>query len=98
MVSSVEGRDSQACLVTSPGSLTLLFRRAGEPGLEILDPASRWISVPISPLGTATMPFPPILVNIGDVSKETSSQRSSLTILQLKVSTLDGFRKPSFTV
>ena len=49
------------------GSLTLLFQRASQPGLEILTPKSSWSPVPTSPPGTEADPFPPILVNIGDV-------------------------------
>ncbi|MCJ1403726.1 hypothetical protein MMC11_006949 [Xylographa trunciseda] len=49
------------------GSLTLLFRLPGQPGLEILDPSQNWVSVPVLPPGTEDDPFPPILVNIGDL-------------------------------
>jgi len=49
------------------GSLTLLFQRPGQPGLEILDPTSTWSSVPIYPPGTESDDYPPILVNIGDL-------------------------------
>ncbi|MCJ1376963.1 hypothetical protein MMC17_000053 [Xylographa soralifera] len=49
------------------GSLTLLFRLPGQPGLEILDPSHNWVPVPVLPLGTENDPFPPILVNIGDL-------------------------------
>ena len=49
------------------GSLTLLFQRSGQPGLEILTPHSTWSPVPIWPPGTEDLPFPPILVNIGDL-------------------------------
>ena len=49
------------------GSLTLLFQRPRQPGLEILTPASTWSSVPVFPPGTETDAFPPILVNIGDL-------------------------------
>ena len=49
------------------GSLTLLFQRASQPGLEILTPKSSWSPVPVSPPGTEDDPFPPVLVNIGDV-------------------------------
>lgn len=52
------------------GSITLLFQRPGQPGLEILTPEDSWAPVPIVP-GTAAeaegYPFPPILVNIGDL-------------------------------
>lgn len=49
------------------GSLTLLFQRNSQPGLEILTPKSTWSPVPVYPPGTENYPFPPILVNIGDL-------------------------------
>ncbi|MCJ1393192.1 hypothetical protein MMC18_006064 [Xylographa bjoerkii] len=49
------------------GSLTLLFRLPSQPGLEILDPSHNWVPVPVLPPGTEDDPFPPILVNIGDL-------------------------------
>lgn len=56
------------------GSVTLLFQRAGQPGLEIRTPEGTWASVPIVPgpedEGEADADvgaFPPILVNIGDL-------------------------------
>ncbi|KAL9131832.1 MAG: hypothetical protein Q9217_000359 [Psora testacea] len=49
------------------GTLTLLFQRPGQPGLEILTPSSTWSPVPVNPPGTANDSFPPILVNIGDL-------------------------------
>ncbi|MCJ1453640.1 hypothetical protein MMC28_003987 [Mycoblastus sanguinarius] len=49
------------------GSLTLLFQRPSQPGLEILTPSSTWAPVPIYPPGTENDAFPPILVNIGDL-------------------------------
>ncbi|KAJ4339851.1 hypothetical protein N0V95_007662 [Ascochyta clinopodiicola] len=49
------------------GSLTLLFRLPGQPGLELLSPESRtWIPVPVNP-SPSTLSSPPILVNIGDL-------------------------------
>ena len=48
------------------GSLTLLFQRASQPGLEILT-ESGWSPAPVQPSGTEEDAFPPILVNIGDV-------------------------------
>lgn len=50
-----------------PGSLTLLFQRPSQPGLEILTPASAWSPVPVFPPGTEQDSYPPILVNIGDL-------------------------------
>lgn len=52
---------------TSSGSLTLLFQRSTQPGLEILTPTSSWSRVPIFPPGAEEDAFPPILVNIGDL-------------------------------
>ncbi|MCJ1281579.1 hypothetical protein MMC26_000899 [Xylographa opegraphella] len=49
------------------GSLTLLFRLPGQPGLEILDPSGKWVPVPVLPPGTEKDAFPPILVNVGDL-------------------------------
>lgn len=50
------------------GSITLLFRLPGQPGLEILTPDQTWAPVPVSPPNpSATSEAPPILVNIGDL-------------------------------
>jgi len=61
------------------GSITLLFQRPGQPGLEIIPPETMtdsekdysskaaWKPVPVYPPGTETDPSPPILVNIGDL-------------------------------
>ncbi|KAM3088258.1 hypothetical protein ACMFMG_002313 [Clarireedia jacksonii] len=55
------------------GSITLLFQRPSQPGLEILPPSSsptsppQWTPVPISPSPTTHDPSPPILINIGDL-------------------------------
>ncbi|GLA63332.1 hypothetical protein AtubIFM54640_004473 [Aspergillus tubingensis] len=61
------------------GSITLLFQRPGQPGLEILTPDGKgWAPVPVIPTTSTTssseegkggeeFPFPPILVNIGDL-------------------------------
>ncbi|ESZ94874.1 hypothetical protein SBOR_4750 [Sclerotinia borealis F-4128] len=53
------------------GSITLLFQRPSQPGLEILPPSStsepEWTPVPIQPPPTESDPSPPILVNIGDL-------------------------------
>lgn len=46
------------------GSLTLLFRLPGQPGLQLLT-SQGWIDVPVTP--DETDPNPPILVNIGDL-------------------------------
>ncbi|AEO56290.1 hypothetical protein MYCTH_2301039 [Thermothelomyces thermophilus ATCC 42464] len=50
------------------GSLTLLFRLRGQPGLEILlRDGKTWSPVPVVPPGTEDDPAPPILMNIGDL-------------------------------
>ena len=54
-------------LTKSPGSLTLLFQRVSQPGLEIFTSESSWSPVYVYPPGTEDDPFPPILVNIGDL-------------------------------
>ncbi|KAF9700466.1 hypothetical protein EKO04_002055 [Ascochyta lentis] len=49
------------------GSLTLLFRLPGQPGLELFSPESQsWVPVPVNP-SPSTLASPPILVNIGDL-------------------------------
>ena len=62
------------------GSLTLLFRLRGQPGLEICTGTTtatnpdgtttevqNWAPVPVVPPGTENDPAPPILINIGDL-------------------------------
>ncbi len=49
------------------GSVTLLFQRPGQPGLEVLKTDKTWAPVPVTPPGTEADPSPPILVNIGDL-------------------------------
>lgn len=49
------------------GSITLLFQRRNEPGLEIQTPWNTWHSVPVYPAGTESDRSPPILINIGDL-------------------------------
>ncbi|KAF2762883.1 Clavaminate synthase-like protein [Pseudovirgaria hyperparasitica] len=46
------------------GSITLLFRLPGQPGLEILTPSNDWSAVPLNPLNDKDLP---VLVNIGDL-------------------------------
>ncbi|KFX86560.1 hypothetical protein O988_09504, partial [Pseudogymnoascus sp. VKM F-3808] len=50
------------------GSITLLFTRPSQPGLEILTPdGETWASVPVFPENYHSKTFPPIVVNIGDL-------------------------------
>lgn len=50
------------------GSITLLFQRPSQPGLEIRMSDNTWAPVPVIPDGyTVSTTFPPILVNIGDL-------------------------------
>ena len=67
MVCSTTSPVSSQCLTKIEGSITLLFQRAGQPGLEVLSPIELWSPVPVYPPGTETDAFPPILVNIGDL-------------------------------
>jgi isopenicillin N synthase-like dioxygenase len=49
------------------GSITLLFRLPGQPGLELLTSDNEtWVPVPVNP-SPDTLAAPPILVNIGDL-------------------------------
>ncbi|KAB8235115.1 putative oxidoreductase, 2OG-Fe(II) oxygenase family [Aspergillus alliaceus] len=67
------GTDVRAGAHSDYGSITLLFQRPGQPGLEILTPEKTWAPVPVQPGQSAQndqdspFPFPPILVNIGDL-------------------------------
>lgn len=49
------------------GSVTLLFQRPGQPGLEILTSTDEWAPVTVNPSGTEHDASPPILLNIGDL-------------------------------
>lgn len=50
------------------GSITLLFTRPGQPGLEILRPDDQtWAAVPVFPPNYHSSSLPPIVVNIGDL-------------------------------
>ncbi|EXJ94199.1 hypothetical protein A1O1_02592 [Capronia coronata CBS 617.96] len=49
------------------GSITLLFQRPSQPGLEILTVGGSWAPVPVIPEGYPSATFPPILVNIADL-------------------------------
>lgn len=53
--------------MASLGSITLLFQRSAQPGLEVLSPQAHWSSVPVWPPGTEEDQYPPILVNVGDL-------------------------------
>ncbi|KAJ5223244.1 hypothetical protein N7468_007786 [Penicillium chermesinum] len=62
------GKDIRAGAHSDYGSITLLFQRPGQPGLEIKTaPESEWAPVPVYPDTPTDYPFPPILVNIGDM-------------------------------
>ncbi|KAI0129133.1 hypothetical protein BJ170DRAFT_682917 [Xylariales sp. AK1849] len=65
--SSADAADFRAGAHSDYGSLTLLFRLAGQAGLEVLTPESHWAPVPVVPAGTENDPAPPILINIGDL-------------------------------
>ncbi|KAJ5148428.1 hypothetical protein N7448_000006 [Penicillium atrosanguineum] len=60
-------KDIRAGAHSDYGSITLLFQRPGQPGLEILTSDQKWAPVPVYPGDPADFPFPPILVNIGDM-------------------------------
>ncbi|KAK2744407.1 hypothetical protein FQN57_004304 [Myotisia sp. PD_48] len=63
------GIDVRAGAHSDYGSVTLLFQRDGQPGLEILTPSNTWAAVPVRPIAChldESSP-PPILVNIGDL-------------------------------
>ncbi|PGH02285.1 hypothetical protein GX51_04725 [Blastomyces parvus] len=68
------GVDVRAGAHSDYGSITLLFQRDGQPGLEILTPTGEWAPVPVRPAGSGSGSgsgtdaiFPPILINIGDL-------------------------------
>ncbi|KAJ2903970.1 2OG-Fe(II) oxygenase superfamily protein [Zalerion maritima] len=61
------GNDIRAGAHSDYGSVTLLFRLRGQPGLEVLTRSNEWVPVPVAPEGTENDPSPPILVNIGDL-------------------------------
>ncbi|KAM5444366.1 hypothetical protein MferCBS31731_000885 [Microsporum ferrugineum] len=61
------GIDVRAGAHSDYGSITLLFQRDGQPGLEILTPSNEWAGVPVRPVGVGSVGSPPILVNIGDL-------------------------------
>lgn len=60
-------KDVRAGAHSDYGSITLLFQRSSQPGLELLGPQGEWSPVPVRPFGTEHDPFPPILVNVGDL-------------------------------
>lgn len=60
-------KDIRAGAHSDYGSITLLFQCPGQPGLEILTPDQKWAPVPVYPDDSVEYPFPPILVNIGDM-------------------------------
>ncbi|CAK7197675.1 hypothetical protein SEUCBS139899_000323 [Sporothrix eucalyptigena] len=64
-----DGEDIRAGAHSDYGSMTLLFRLAGQAGLEICTRDGSWAPVPVLPAGTGVEKdeAPPILVNIGDL-------------------------------
>ncbi|CZR65177.1 related to gibberellin 20-oxidase [Phialocephala subalpina] len=77
---NLDSVDIRAGAHSDYGSITLLFQRPGQPGLEIIPPSTMdpsapknytntasWTPVPVFPPGTESDPSPPILVNIGDL-------------------------------
>ena len=56
-------------------SVTLLFWWPGQPGLGILISDEKWTPVPVYP----DCPFPPILVNIGDMLSYWTNKRLEST-------------------
>lgn len=71
MASYKHDQDVRAGAHSDYGSITLLFQRPGQPGLEILTPEGTWAAVPVEPNQAqgqeGGFAFPPILVNIGDL-------------------------------
>ncbi|KAF3908388.1 hypothetical protein ABW21_db0200058 [Orbilia brochopaga] len=61
----VPEKDIRAGAHSDYGSITLLFQRPAQEGLEIL--SKGWQPVPVHPEGVDTTRPPPILVNIGDL-------------------------------
>ncbi|KAF3902783.1 hypothetical protein AA313_de0204757 [Arthrobotrys entomopaga] len=61
----VPEKDIRAGAHSDYGSITLLFQRPGQEGLEIL--SGGWHPVPVHPESVDTTRPPPILVNIGDL-------------------------------
>ncbi|SPQ21777.1 03351adf-8b9e-453b-92a7-755ac27df3ac [Thermothielavioides terrestris] len=67
-LSDTTAADVRAGAHSDYGSLTLLFRLRGQPGLEVLArDGVTWMPVPVVPPGTEHDPAPPILMNIGDL-------------------------------
>lgn len=53
------------------GSVTLLFQRPGQPGLEIKNADGSWTAVPVDPTNTISQGKAlPVLVNIGDLLED----------------------------
>lgn len=49
------------------GSVTLLFQREGQRGLEVMDPEGAWKGVEVVPSACHGEEVPPIVVNVGDL-------------------------------
>ncbi|EXJ75139.1 uncharacterized protein A1O5_01835 [Cladophialophora psammophila CBS 110553] len=61
------GFDVRAGAHSDYGSITLLFQRPSQPGLQIRTPEDAWAPVPVIPDGYHSTTFPPVLVNIADL-------------------------------
>lgn len=70
---------------TDFGSLTLLFQRPSQPGLEIQNPDSTWSPVAVYPPGTEDDPFPPIVINIGDLLSYWTNGLMKSTMHRVKI-------------
>ena len=52
---------------TDYSTVTLLFQRPGQSGLEIEKSDGSWAPVAVFPPGTDHDPYPPIALNVGDL-------------------------------
>jgi len=77
------------------GSITLLFTRPGQPGLEILKPNGDWASVPVFPPNYHSKTFPPIVVNIGDLLSYWTNGLLRSTIHRVILTTPSGEQSSS---
>ena len=78
------------------GSLTLLFQRPGQPGLEILSPAEKtWAPVPVLSDDNEES-FPLILVNVGDLLSYWTDGKLKSTVHKVSFQ-LEQKRSPTST-